>query len=503
MPDKDETTTIDIKISDILIAKETENEIKTRVPRTYDDKERYLILNQDDIEKINNGKTLLATLEKDKIYNLIDKAGNVVEPLNGEQLANKYYDSVPQKKKTVAEETVFNEEDETKTDKENTSQQSQDKKDSEQNIKLSHSVLDSKHTKFEVKRAKLEDKNSKLQEKIKKAETKIEKWQAKKDDSVEALKQCRKLLDIPVLPAPVVQFLKLYEQSKANKISSLEDKLTDKKQSITSKQNKIEKNNLRISKISKKLTKLENIDKFLNNMHTSQGRRENFVNGLQEFRKSSLTRSKKKLDKLEIKIAVTQKQFDKTHFAEEKVKLRNTLHSLNKQKTFLKDKITKLEGMDKKLEAVNLLPDSRADEIINESCEKISSAISNMPDITTNQAVDNVLDTSEQVIDNKFTEIKEEPSQNAEDRLKEEIAYKVMSSEVPQDLPSFQNLYNLFDEPAETPQKSEPQSDKKIEQQRKSSPLSRDTIKRSAATIKAKEQGHEAPKQLKSQGQEL
>lgn len=78
-----------------------------------------------------------------------------------------------------------------------------------------------------------------------------------------------------------------------------------------------------------------------------------------------------------------------------------------------------------------------------------------------------------------------------------------MSSEVPQDLPSFQNLYNLFAEPAETPQKSEPQSDKKVEQQRKSSPLSRDTIKRSAATIKAKEQGHEAPKQLKSQGQEL
>ena len=255
MPDKDETKTIDIKISDILITKETENEIKTRVPKTYGDKERYLILNQDDIEEINNGKTLLATLEKDEIYNLIDKAGNVIEPLNGEQLANKYYDPVPQKKKTVAEETVFNEEDETKTDKENTSQQSQDKKDSEQNIKLSHSVLDSKHAKFEIKKAKLEDKNSKLQEKIKKAETKIEKWQAKKDDSVEALKQCRKLLDIPALPAPVVQFLKLYEQSKANKISSLEDKLTNKKQSITSKQNKIEKNNLRISKISKKLTK--------------------------------------------------------------------------------------------------------------------------------------------------------------------------------------------------------------------------------------------------------
>lgn len=503
MPGKDETKTINIKISDILIAKETENEIKTRVPRTYGDKECYLILNQDDIEKINNGATLLATLEKDKIYNLIDKVGNVVEPLNGEQLANKYYDPVPQKKETVAEETVFNEENETKADKENASQQSQGKKNPEQNVKLSHSVLNSKYKKFEIKKAKFDDKNSKLQEKIQKAEIKIEKWQAKKDDTVEALKQCRKLLDIPALPVPVVRFLKLYEQSKASKISSLENKLNDKEQSITSKKDKIEKNNLKISKISKKLTKLENIDKFLNNMHTSQGRRENFVNSLQEFRKSSLIRSKKKLDKLEIKIAVTQKQFDKTRFAEEKVKLRNALHSLNEKKISLEDTIAKLEGMVKKLEAVNLLPDNRANEIINESCEKISSAISNMPDITTNQVVDSILDTSEQVIEDKFAKIKEEPSQNAEDRLKEEMAYEVMSSEVPQDLPSPQYLDDLFNSPSEAPHKSEPQSDKKVAQQRKSSPLSRDMIKKNATAIKAKEQNHEAPKQLKSQGQEL
>lgn len=503
MLNNDEAKTVNIKISEVLIKKETEDKIKTRVPRTYDDKERYLILNQNDVEEINEGATLLATLEKDKIYNLVDKIGDVVEQLNGEQLANKYYTPVPQRKKTVAEETVFNEENETKTDKENTSQQSQEKKDSEQKVKLSHSVLDSKHTKFEVKRAKLQDRNSKLQEKIKKAETKIEKWQAKKDDTLETLKQCRKLLDILALPAPVIQFLKMYAESKENKIGSLNNKMGSKRKKVDISNDKITKNNQKIVRIEKKLNKLERIDTFLNNMHSSQGRRENFVNGLQEFRKSSLARSKKKLDKLEIKIAVTQKQFDKTHFAEEKVKLRNTLHSLNEQKTSLEKKITKLEGMDKKLEAVNLLPDSRADEIINESCEKVSSAISSMPDITTNRAVDNVLDTSEQVIDNKFTEIKEEPSQNTEDRLKEEMAYEVISSEIPQDLPSPQYLDDLFNSLAETPQKSEPQSDSKVEQQRKSSPLSRDKIKRNAATIKAKEQSHEAPKQLKSQGQEL
>ena len=162
MPNNDEAKTVNIKISEVLIKKETEDKIKTRVPRTYDDKERYLILNQNDVEEINEGATLLATLEKDKIYNLVDKIGDVIEQLNGEQLANKYYAPVQQKKKTVDEETVFNEENEIKNDKENTSQQSQEKKDSEQTVKLSHSVLDSKHTKFEVKRAKLEDRNSKL-----------------------------------------------------------------------------------------------------------------------------------------------------------------------------------------------------------------------------------------------------------------------------------------------------------------------------------------------------
>ena len=117
MPNNDEAKTVNIKISEVLIKKETEDKIKTRVPRTYDDKERYLILNQNDVEEINEGATLLATLEKDKIYNLVDKIGDVVEQLNGEQLANKYYAPVQQKKKTVDEETVFNEENEIKNDK--------------------------------------------------------------------------------------------------------------------------------------------------------------------------------------------------------------------------------------------------------------------------------------------------------------------------------------------------------------------------------------------------
>lgn len=101
MPNNDEAKTVNIKISEVLIKKETEDKIKTRVPRTYDDKERYLILNQNDVEEINEGATLLATLEKDKIYNLVDKIGDAVEQLNGEQLANKYYAPVQQKKKLL------------------------------------------------------------------------------------------------------------------------------------------------------------------------------------------------------------------------------------------------------------------------------------------------------------------------------------------------------------------------------------------------------------------
>lgn len=515
MQNNDEVKTVNIKISDGLIKEETEDKIRTRVPRTYDDKERYLILNQNDVEEINNGVTLLATLEKDKIYNLVDKIGDVVEQLNGEQLANKYYDPVPQRKKTVAEETVFEEENETKTDKENTSQQSQEKKDSEQTVKLSHSVLDSKHTKFEVKRAKLEDRNSKLQEKIKKAETKIEKWQAKKEESQEALKHCQKLLDIPALPAPVMQFLKMYAESKENKIGSLNNKMGSKRKKVDISNDKITKNTQKIARIEKKLNKLERIDTFLNNMHSPQGRRENFVNGLQEFRKSSLVRSRSKLTTLDNKIEKAQKAFETTHSAEDKVKLRNTLQNYSEQRKALEEKIEKLENMNKKLEAVTYLPDKRAEEIVTESCENISSSLKEKQDITANQAVDEVLNISEETIDKTFAKIKEEPSQDIENKLKEAISYDIMYYGVLTDqtvnfIKQAGYTYNngeleLSAIKKEVKEEANVSTEKSSEdkQEKKSSPLSRDTIKSNAAKIKAKEAKHEAPKQLKSQGQEL
>lgn len=523
MPTKNETERINITISDTMIKEENEKEIKTRVPYTYDDNVRYLVLNQDDVKRIHDGKTLFASLEKDKIYNLLGESGKVVEQIRGEKLFKEHYDPAHQKNKNADKRKSVSEEKTSSSEEKNdkaVSQSSSEKSSSEpeKNIKLKHSTLDSKHTKIEIKKAKFEDKNKKLQEKINKAKSKIERWQAKKDDAQEALKHCKKLLDIPALPAPVVQFLKMYAESKENKIGSLNNKIGIKRDKIDIRQDKITKNNQRISRLDKKLDKLERIDKFLNNMHSSQGRRENFVDSLQQFRKSSLARSRSKLLKLDKKISETQKAFERTHSAEDKVKLRNALHTYSEQRKVLEEKITKLEVMSQKLEAVNLLPDKRADEIINESCEKVSSAINNKADITPNQAVDEVLDVSEQTIDNKFAEMKEEPSQNVEDRLKEAIAYDTMFYGVltDQTVNSIKQAGYTYDngmlesavtekEVKEQENVSAEQSEKSSEDthEKKSSPLTRNAIKKSAAAIKAKEADNEAPKKVKSKGQEL
>lgn len=73
MPNNDEAKTVNIKISEVLIKKETEDKIKTRVPRTYDDKERYLILNQMILKKSMKEQHCLLLLKKIRFIILLIK----------------------------------------------------------------------------------------------------------------------------------------------------------------------------------------------------------------------------------------------------------------------------------------------------------------------------------------------------------------------------------------------------------------------------------------------
>lgn len=90
-----------ITINEGLIVKEDKSgTIQARVPKTWGDNARYLLLKKGMYEKIHHGKTILAHLSKDKIYNLYDKNGQVASTITGEKIYQ-YYDRVTQESRKM------------------------------------------------------------------------------------------------------------------------------------------------------------------------------------------------------------------------------------------------------------------------------------------------------------------------------------------------------------------------------------------------------------------
>lgn len=88
---------MDITVSKELVSEEKPEAFITRVPGTYGDNVRYLALPKEDIITINNGKTFLTFLEKDKEYELLDTNKKPVSKLKGEELRENHYDKVNEK----------------------------------------------------------------------------------------------------------------------------------------------------------------------------------------------------------------------------------------------------------------------------------------------------------------------------------------------------------------------------------------------------------------------
>ncbi len=95
-----------ITIDKSLVFDENDYELKTRVPGTYGDNIRYLWLKKDDIEEINNGKTILTALHSDTSYMLYDKDNKIAENILGDSLYRMHYDAVD--KETVKDEMFPN-----------------------------------------------------------------------------------------------------------------------------------------------------------------------------------------------------------------------------------------------------------------------------------------------------------------------------------------------------------------------------------------------------------
>lgn len=88
---------VDITVSTTLVSAEMQDSFITRVPGTFGKDIRFLSIPKEDIITINNGKTFLTFLEKDKEYELLDKDKKPVDKIKGEELRENHYDKVNEK----------------------------------------------------------------------------------------------------------------------------------------------------------------------------------------------------------------------------------------------------------------------------------------------------------------------------------------------------------------------------------------------------------------------
>lgn len=231
-----------------------------------------------------------------------------------------------------------------------------------------------KAEKHQSKIDKQKKKSAKLTDKINKVEKKINKWKAKIADAEKTKAYCEQLLSTHSLPKPLQMFFQSMLDKQNKKIERCQEKIgqgQEKIKKFTSRRTKCQK---KIAKRQEKIDKIARIDKFITNIGTSQGRRENFVQLLTEMRKTSLEKKSKKALRIDNKIAQKELALSKATTEAEKVRIQQQIDKLKEQKDKLTGKIERLESMAEKLNAFSVMLESDADKVIDAATEGAKTA---------------------------------------------------------------------------------------------------------------------------------
>lgn len=389
----DTKKSFDITIDSSLVLENT-YDLKTRVPGTYGENVRYLWLKKDDVEFKNDGKTILTQLDADKKYMLYDKFNKFVEDTKGDKLYKEHYD--PVNRQYIKD---FNEADKTSSEKaqsvsdENVNNHSPSDKDT-----INVPILSNLYDKCNAKVAELKDKNLKLSAKIEKFDNKINKL-SRFVSLFETVKGS--------VPSPVSELISLIAKEKQEKITSLNCK-------IQRNEIKINKNLIKINKNTDRAKLYVKINTFIENMKSADGRKENYITGLSEFQNISTKNTAEKLNKNLVKIENTINEYNKTHYATEKIKLKKKLLKLSNKKDVLQNRLMSLDNLKIKITNLSNVSDNRMNQVIDNSYENIIADLSNYPESV--NKVETVVNACSKAIDDNLSQNQEKDNylKNAE-----------------------------------------------------------------------------------------
>ena len=405
-------------------------------------------------------------MDDESKYMLYDKDDNLAETVRGSELYINHYDPVKEKENTESKnfDTINEKKSKSVGVKEENLQSvptepivTETSKDTEFSIPIFATLYDKCNRKID----ELNSKNDKFN-------AKIEKLNIKKSRNAEFVSTIESLKDI--VPKPVYTALSLLATERRQKIVSINEKISAHKLNIKSNENKIQKHQSRADFCIK-------IHKFLDNMKSPDGRKENFVKGIQEYRMMSMRTTSEKFDATQNKLDSALKAYSQTHYMSEKLKLQKQINKLTTKKEKLMRKLKALDEWSAKFDAVKAMPDKEADNIINKSCQNIVDEFTTNPQALKKQA-DTIVSSTAKVI------FEENYLKNAEMSIED-------------DYDSIDGIINNGNKQQEYEKLKEP--DKKSE--RRTAPLSRNQIKQNANTIAHNEQ--RTNDKTKTQGQEL
>ena len=295
--------------------------------------------------------------------------------------------------------------------------------------KINNPILASQVEKRQMKIAKLEDKNTVLSQKIAKNETKIEKQQAKIEDAQKTKAYCKTLLESAALPKPVQVFFQSMMDRQESRIKNCNNKISKLQNKNNGLTQKINSNKRKIAKHTVKIESLQKVDQFLTNMQSREGRRENFVQAVSEFQRSSLERSSVKSSKLQSQIAQKETALTKATSSVETVQLRNQIAKLQVTLSSVNERINKLNAMAAQLDRLAALPADQADKVIDNAVKGVDQQLSADQSMTVQETTDTVVNEAGKAVNNNDIE------QQGLDKEQETIAK--LNGEISDDLAFF------------------------------------------------------------------
>lgn len=198
--------------------------------------------------------------------------------------------------------------------------------------------------------------------------------------------------------------------AKIDKLNYKITKATDMQSKLSQHESRIADNNKKIHKYESKITLCKKINTFLTNMKTQDGRKENFINGVQEFRSIAIRNASEKFDVTQEKLNKAMSEYGKTHFASEKLKLQKQINNLANKKDKLRDKLIALDALVDKFDTINKMSEQKIENVIEQSCDNIVS------DLTGKKSVkaETVVNACSKAIDSSIAQEKDNYLKNAE-----------------------------------------------------------------------------------------